>query len=127
MDRSGKTPKWVNGIEKGYIITLGSSSDIEDAKAKAILSVKEIIVSSIADNVKVKTESNTQEMNYNNSINSFLETFKSSTTSQTGDVNYLQGISITKVEEFYWEKLYDKKSKITRFNFHIKYPFLNLK
>jgi len=123
VDKSGRKPSWVNGLEKGYIITLGSHDNIEEAKAKAILSVKEQIVSSVADNVKVKTESNVQETNYNNAINSFLESYQSSTASQTGDVNYLQGISITKVEEFYWEKLYNKKNKVYTYHFHIKYPF----
>ena len=123
VDRSGRQPKWVNGLEKDYIITLGTGATIDDAKSKAILSVKEIIVSSIADNVKVKTESNIQEVNYNNAVNSFLEQYKSSTTSETGDVNFLQGISISKVEEFYWEKTYNKSTKVYTFNFHIKYPF----
>lgn len=122
LDKSGKQPKWLNGIEKDYIIVAGSGADIQAAQQNALTMIKERIVSSVAENVKTKSELKTEEANYNNNISVFLEKFASSTTTQSGKVPFLQGISLSKVEEFYWEKL-QRANKEVYFVYHLKYPF----
>lgn len=122
LDKSGKQPKWINGIEKDYVIVAGSGSTIQEAQQNALTTIKERIVLSVAENVVSKTELKKEEANYNNNVSVFLEKFASQTTSQSGKVPFLQGISLSKVEEFYWEKL-QRKDKSVYFNYHIKYPF----
>lgn len=122
LDKSGKKPKWLNGIEKDYIIVSGSGPDMQSAQQSALTMVKEQIVSSVAENVKSTSEVKKEEANYNNNVNIFLEKFASSTTTQSGKVPFLQGISLSKVEEFYWEKL-QRKDKSIYVNYHLKYPF----
>lgn len=122
-DKSGKQPGWLNGIQKDYIIVSGSASNIQDAQQNALNTVKERIVSSVAENVKTKSEMKVEETSYNRNVSSFLEKFASSTTTESGKVPFLQGISLSKVEEFYWEKKEDKKTREVRFNYHLKYPF----
>ncbi len=122
IEKSGKQPKWVNNLEKDYIITVGSGATSQDAQQNALTMVKERIVSSVAENVKSKTELKKEEANYNNNISVFLEKFASQTTTESGKVPFLQGISLSKVQEFYWEKL-QRKDKSVLFNYHIKYPF----
>lgn len=122
IEKSGKQPKWVNNLEKDYIITVGSGATSQDAQQNALTMVKERIVSSVAENVKSKTELKKEEANYNNNISVFLEKFASQTTTESGKVPFLQGISLSKVQEFYWEKL-QRKDKSVFFNYHIKYPF----
>lgn len=121
IEKSGKQPKWVNNLVKDYIITVGTGATTDEAQKNALLSVKEKIVSSIAENVKATTEYKKEETDVNN-ISSFLEKFAKQTTTESGKVPFLQGISISKVEEFYWEKL-QRKDKSTYFYYHIKYPF----
>ncbi len=123
VDKSGKQPGWVNGIQKDFIIVAGSGASVQEAQQNALNMVKERIVSSVAENVKTRSEMRTEEANYNNNISVFLEKFASSTTTESGKVPFLQGISLSKVEEFYWEKTEDKKRGVVRFNYHIKYPF----
>jgi hypothetical protein len=122
IDKSGKQPGWVNNLEKDYIIAVGSGATSNDAQQNALLMVKERIVSSVAENVKAKSELKKEEANYNNNISIFLEKFASQTTTESGKVPFLQGISLSKVQEFYWEKL-QRKDKSVYFNYHIKYPF----
>jgi hypothetical protein len=122
IEKSGKQPSWVNNLEKDFIITVGSGASSNDAQQNALMMVKERIVSSVAENVKAKTEIKKEEANYNNNISIFLEKFASQTTTESGKVPFLQGISLSKVSEFYWEKL-QRKDKSVYFNYHIKYPF----
>lgn len=123
VDRSGKEPKWLNDLKEGYIITSAKSDDIETAKDKCILRVKEQIVNSISENVRSKTELNTSEVTVNKQISTFLESYSSSTKGETGKTDFVQGISITKVEDFYWEKIMDTETKKYWYRYHIKYPF----
>lgn len=119
---SRRQPGWVNGLEKDYIITVGSGSTVQEAQQNALNMVKEQIVSAVAENVQTTSEMRVEE-NTVNKISSYLENFATTTTTTSGPVPFLQGISLSKVEEFYWEKLEDKKSRAVRFNYHLKYPF----
>jgi hypothetical protein len=123
VDKSGKKPSWVNGLEKDFVIVSGSGPTIEEAQKNALMLIKERIVLSVAENVKAKSEMKTEEANYNNSVSTFLEKYSSQVTSQSGKVPYLQGISLSNASEYYWEKVYNKKTEQTVFNYHIKYPF----
>lgn len=123
VDKSGKAPKWINGIEKDYIIVSGGGSTLDEAQNNALSMIKERIVNSVAENVSSRSEMRTEEANYNNNVSVFLEKFASTTTTQSGKVPFLQGISLSKVEEYYWEKVENKADRSIRFNYHIKYPF----
>ncbi|HPD94354.1 MAG: hypothetical protein H6537_02450 [Bacteroidales bacterium] len=122
LEKSGRQPKWVNGLEKDYIIVTGTGPDAQAAQQDALTNVKKLIVSSVAENVKSSSEIKKEEANYNNNVNIFLEKFATSTSTQSGKVPFLQGISISKVEEFYWEK-HQRKDKSVYFIYHLKYPF----
>lgn len=117
-----RQPDWVNAIQKDFIIVVGTGETIQDAQQNALNVVKERIVSSVAENVKTRSEMRVEESSVNN-ISQFLEKFASQTTTESGKVPFLQGISLSKVEEFYWEKTENKATRAIRYNYHIKYPF----
>ncbi|HOP03951.1 MAG TPA: hypothetical protein PL017_09140 [Tenuifilaceae bacterium] len=119
---SKRQPSWVNAIEKDYIIVVGTGETVQDAQQNALTAVKERIVSSVAENVKTRSEMKVEESSVNN-VSQFLEKFASQTTTESGKVPFLQGISLSKVEEFYWEKTENKDTRAIRYNYHIKYPF----
>ncbi|MEI6049001.1 MAG: hypothetical protein WCS03_08905 [Bacteroidota bacterium] len=123
VDKSGRKPDWVNGVEKDFIIVSGSGATINDAQNSALMIIKERIVSSVADNVKATSTMQTEETNTNKSVHSFFEKYTSQVTSQSGKVPYLQGISLSNANEFYWEKLSEKKINRVYYEYHIKYPF----
>lgn len=122
LEKSGKQPKWVNGLEKDFIIVTGTGPTAQDAQQNALSNVKAQIVSSVAENVKASSEVRKEEASFNNNVNAFLEKFATTTTTQSGKVPFLQGISISKVSEFYWEKR-QRADKSVYFIYHIKYPF----
>jgi hypothetical protein len=123
IDKSQRSrPSWVDGVQPEYIIALGSGPTIDQARENAIIRVKELIVSSIADNVKTRSELSTETVN-NNNIHSFLQSYKSQTLTQSADIPYLQGISLARVEEYYWEKLENRQTKELKVHYHVKYPF----
>ncbi|UTW63320.1 hypothetical protein KFE98_03945 [bacterium SCSIO 12741] len=123
VDKSGKKPKWVNTLATGYIITMAGDADLESAKQKALVRVKEQIVSSIADNVRTTSNLSSEEQSKNKQVEFFIENYSSATTTESGKTDFVKGISISKVEDFYWEKVYDTDKKSNRYDYHIKYPF----
>ena len=121
-ETSGKQPKWVNGLVKDFIITSGKGATSQEAQQKALAMVKENIVSAVAENVKSSSTISKEETNFNNKVFNFLEKFASQVATQSAKVPFLQGISLSQVEEYYWEKL-ETGDRKTYFNYYIKYPF----
>lgn len=122
IDDSGKKPKWVNGIEKDYVIVVGTGKDLETAKINAMISVKENIAKSVAEYVKSSSELSKTETNGKN-MASFFETYNAKTQTETADIPSLKGISPSKAEAFWWEKTRNKANGEEAVNYHIKYPF----
>ena len=118
LDKGGKKGKWVNSVQKDFIIATGSGKSIEEAQNNALTFIKQRIVSSVADNIQV-----TSELNKVNTDDSYTETYKAKVTSQSADLPYIKGISLNKADKYYWEKLKNRKTKEISFNYHIKYPF----
>ena len=119
----GRTPGWVNTLEKDYIIISAEGASISDAQQNALMLIKERIVTSVADNVKAESELVTEEVNYNNNVTVFLEQYTATITTQSGDIPYLQGISLSMAEGFYWEHLRDRSTGSEKYRYHIRYPF----
>lgn len=120
LDKSGKTPKWVNGIEKEYIIVCGSGNSVDAAQDNALLKIKERVVSSIAENVSTSNEYYRGDKSVNG-VSNVIENFETSTKTKSADISYIKGISLTKAEEYYWEKV--SEGNQIRFYYHVKYPF----
>jgi hypothetical protein len=122
LEKSGKRPAWLYGLESNFIITSGTGTTIQEAQQKALEVVREQIVGSVAVQVMTKTESSQEEVTTNRKVTSFLEKFSSQTTSESGKVPFLQGISLSKASDFHWEKR-QRKDKSTYFEYNIRYPF----
>ncbi len=125
VDKSGRKPHWVNGLEKDFIIVVGTGASVQDAQRNALNMVRENIVNAVAQNVRATSEMQTEETNYSNNVSVFMERFATNVSSTSGPVPYLQGITLANVDEFYWEKLQDRNSSTVIYNYHIKYPFPN--
>ncbi len=120
---SRRAPDWVNGLERDYVITVGTGATIPEAQRDALNMVREDIVNAVAVHVQTETEMYTEETNLNNHVNSFMQTFATSTSTAAGPVPYLQGITLSQVEDYYWEKVENRRDGTVNYNYHIKYPF----
>lgn len=115
-----KQPGWVNGLEKGYIIVVASADGLEDAQQKCLTKVKEQIISSVAENIQSSTEYFRSEQVKNNQSD-FAESFQTATKTRAADIPFIKGISLTKVDSYYWEKV-QEGDRMTYY-YHMKYPF----
>ena len=125
IDKSGKSPKWKNSTEKGFIIEVGKGASINDAKDKALAGVKESIVKSVAEQITSVTEENIRQTREGNSY-LIAGTYTSSIRSKTAQMPFITGVSESKVDSYYWEKLKDKKTGNVSFYYFVKYPFSDL-
>ena len=122
IEKSGKKPNWVNGIENGYLIESGKGSTLEEAKNQAFIRIKDNIVNSVAVKVSSQTETYTQENRVNDKYSvtgSYVEQIKT----KTANLPAIKGISENKVSDFYWEKIKNKKTGIIVCYYFLKYPF----
>ncbi len=117
-----KKPDWVNATIEDYIIVTGRGKTIDEAKKQVLPLVREEIMNSVAVYVKSKSEVTIENENKNNVINT-IERFKNTSTLETADIPSLKGLSLNKVNDYYWEKLKDKQSKEITVAYHVMYPF----
>lgn len=117
---SKKKPEWVSSVAKDFVITVASSSTLEDAQQKALTKVKEQIISSVAENIQTSSEYFRNESIKNDNTD-FTESFTTATKTHAADIPFVKGISISKVSDFYWEKV--KKGDEIKIYYHLKYPF----
>jgi hypothetical protein len=119
LEKSGKRPSWINGVENNFIITFANGATSEEAKENCLNNIRTQIASAIAINVKSKMEIDIVQKNGVTD-----EKFKQSIVSQSANLPFLKGISLSKAKEYYWEKLKNKDGSIV-YGYHIKYPFSN--
>lgn len=117
-----KKPDWVNATIKDYIIATGRGKTIDEAKAQVLPEIRTEIMNSVAIYVRSSSEITIENENKNNVINT-IERFKNKSTLQTADIPALKGLSLNKAEDYYWEKIMDKKTKEITVAYHVKYPF----
>ncbi len=117
---SKEKPNWLYGIETDYLVGEGTGSDYNEAKYNALQMVKEKIVTSVAQSISFEQNIEVNETRYKKAIE-FIEEYTSKTVSKTGNRSYLQGISLSKATDFYWEKR--RENRIEEISYFIKYPF----
>ncbi|MDR2813202.1 MAG: hypothetical protein LBB79_00875 [Prevotellaceae bacterium] len=119
LETGGKKPGWAKQlVETGYIITQSDAASLGEAQQKALLRVKQEIVRSVAEQVVSTSTHSVQEQGRH-----VTESYTQTITSKANKAPFLQGISVSKVEDSYWEKFLDKPSKKEFYRYYIKYPF----
>lgn len=116
-----KKPAWVNSTAKDYIIAVASSSTLEDAQEKALIKVKEHIISSVADNISSTSEYTLTEDSQTGDMN-ISEHYKVATKTRAADIPFIKGISANQIEDYYWAKVRESNGTVNYY-YHIKYPF----
>ncbi|MDY3070332.1 MAG: hypothetical protein SOR57_11940 [Parabacteroides sp.] len=115
-------PVWVGGAERNYLIVSVEAPTIELAKEKLLLSLKEQIVSSIATHITSQTTQQRQEL-VSGTSRDYSENTTSVITSKVSHIPFVSEISLSKAYDFYWVKLYNKKTKEYKYEYHVKYRF----
>jgi hypothetical protein len=122
IEKSGKKPKWVNSVEKGYIIETGKALSADEARNKALERVRESIIRAVAEQITATSAQSTVETRTGNTYQVSGD-YSSAILTRTAKMPFVKGISSSKAEGFYWEKVLDKRSGSTWVMYHIRYPF----
>lgn len=123
---SKKAPAWYQQIEADYLIVSAQEYTLEAAQKACMMEVKRQIIQAVAQNISFAETSSLQQTLSGEEIAEFVDTYSSSTDVKTATVPFVQGISLSKVEDFYWEKLENKQNHEVYYNYTIKYPFTQL-
>lgn len=123
IERSrNRAPKWISATEREYLITQATNSDLEKAKSIALSNIKQQISESVASRIIAESKYNSSSVESNDNF-SFSQNFQSTITSRTAKLPFINEISLSKAEDFYWEKRYYKSTKTTEYIYALKYPF----
>lgn len=120
---SKKTPEWVGGVEKGYLIVTAEAPSIEEAKAKILQSLKSQIAESVATRIVSESTLNTTQLRVNNKYE-IEESFNNFINTKAANIPYISEISLSKATDYYWEKLKNKSSGEITYQYHVKYIFM---
>ncbi|NDV80453.1 hypothetical protein D0T87_00495 [Bacteroides sp. 51] len=123
VDKSAKKrPVWASGSAQDYIIGFATAGDLETAKNQALEDVRKQIIRAVAENISFASQGSTQQKMENSDITMFVDNFESKYKTQAASLPYITGISSSKIEESYWEKLQDKQTKAISYLYSVKYP-----
>ncbi len=123
VDKSSrKAPDWLTTAPDGYIIASVTANSLGEAQAKIHQELLERVIAEIATNVSVKTNNTVSEEYVDGDIKS-NDKFVRNTKMNTANLPFLKNISTTDVEDVYWVKIEDKKTKAQHYEYTVKYPF----
>lgn len=117
-----KTPAWLNTAVDDYLVVSVTATSLADAQTKALAEVTERIIRAVASNVSVSQTNVSSEVNTNGDIES-KDVYSRVSKMKSANLPFLKGISLSKVEDIYWEKVRDKATNKERYDYSVKYPF----
>ena len=118
-------PAWINGTARNYLIISATAPTIEEAKEKILILLRNQVIKAIATNIMSQTSLESIQDNKDENY-TYSERMQSSITSKAARIPYIKNISLSKAEDYYWEKLYNKKEKTYFYEYHIKYKLSSL-
>lgn len=120
-----KVPGWLNTAVEDYLIVSVTANSLAEGQSKALMEITERIIQAVASNVSVSKKNELSEVNINGEIES-KDAFSQVSKIKSANLPFLKGISLSNVEEIYWEKVQDKATKKEHYNYSVKYPFSRL-
>lgn len=120
---SKKAPAWIASSGSDYFVASAVGSSLDEAKNLCLQDVKKQIISAVAENLKSSTSQTTSQTTTQNDIIDFFESFDSNFETRSAILPFINGISMSKVDAYYYEKTLNKATGITSYSYSIHYPF----
>lgn len=105
-----KQPAWLGKSSTDYMTVSCQDKDLETARRRCMQALYVKVVEGIATNISSSYRESIQNELYNDDVTT-IEKSESKTTVTAARLPFLSGISETKIQDSYWEKLQDKKTK----------------
>ena len=119
---SKKAPEWLNTAVEDYLVVTVTSNTLADAQSKALSEISERIIMAVASNVAVTSKNELSEVNTNGQVDS-KDVFNRISKMKSANLPFLKGVSLSNVEDVYWQKLRNKSTYVEYYEYSVKYPF----
>ena len=117
-----RAPSWVNSVQDQYLIVSAEAQSIEQAKEAVLANIKKQITQSIASRIVSESNLFSSALQADGSV-SKTQVVESAVMSRTAKLPFISEISLSKAEEYYWEKRHYKKRGEYLYFYAVKYPF----
>ncbi len=119
---SENIPEWLNNAPKGYLVVSANASTIGEAQIKIQELLFESIIQSIAGNIIITESNETSNITIGKDAES-KSNYHRYTKIKSANIPYIKNVSLSDVEETYWIKIINKKTKQYYYEYYVKYPF----
>lgn len=120
-----KAPEWLNVATPNFFVVTVNAPTMAEAQDRVIAEVRERIIQSVASHVSVTQTNVSSEVVTNDHVES-SDDFKRVARMKSANIPFLNGISMAKVTELYWEKKQNKSTKEEYYEYSVKYPFSSI-
>ncbi len=120
---SKKPPAWLVSVGDDYFVSSNMGATLEQAQMLCLEDIKKQIISAVAENIKSESSQNTTQITNQSEIVEFNEEFLAKFETRSAVLPFINGISLSKAEAFYYEKTLDKSTKQERYSYSVLYPF----
>ena len=117
-----RVPSWVNSVQDQYLIVSAEGQSIEQAKEAVLANIKKQITQSIASRIVSESNLFSSALQNDGSV-SKTQVVETAIISRTAKLPFISEISLSKAEEYYWEKRHYKKRGEYLYFYAVKYPF----
>lgn len=117
-----KVPVWINTAVDDCMVVSVTAASLAEAQTKALAEITERIIQAVASHVTVSQTNVVSEVNTNGYIDS-KDAYSRVSKIKSANLPFLKGISLSKVEEIYWQKVRDKTTNVEHYDYSVKYPF----
>ena len=123
LDKSARrAPKWLNTAVENYLVVTVTASTMADAQQAALREIGERMAQAVASNITVSQRNLMSETNTDGHIES-VDQFTRLSTLTAARLPFLKGISLSKAEDIYWQRVRDKSTGKEYYEYSVKYPF----
>lgn len=115
-------PTWVGLSTSDYLAVTEVGQSISEATEKAMSSVRQHIINSIAVNVSSSEIMISRQVNCND-LSKVMQDYNSVLMTEAAKLPYLSDISVSNAVDIYWERIYSRATKSYRYELSVRYPF----
>ncbi len=115
-------PSWIGTFDQSFITVTETGNSLSEVSEKALASIYQHIVNSIAVNISSSEMLITKSISCDN-LTAVMHDYSSELMTEAANIPYINDISLTNAKGIYWEKIYSRKDKSYRYEYSVRYPF----
>lgn len=115
-------PTWIGLTTPAYLAATEVGDTLSEATDKAMNTIRQHIINSVAVNVASAEVMLSREVTYDD-WSSIMCDYSSVLMTEAAKLPYLYDISVSNAADIYWERIYTRSTKSYRYEVSIRYPF----